>query len=117
MVFIQYFLCSLFDAYNYPNTYQLLTKTIHKLKENHINYGAIQTTTKESLQYPTEIIEEYRKKGLDNIFIRPLTPLGYALEKWDVIGYSVDEFIDFYRKCLNTILKINLINHLTHLLI
>lgn len=92
---------------NYPNTYQLLTKTIHKLKENHINYGAIQTTTKESLQYPTEIIEEYRKKGLDNIFIRPLTPLGYALEKWDVIGYSVDEFIDFYRKCLNTILEIN----------
>lgn len=47
---------------NYPNTYQLLTKTINKLKENHINYGAIQTTTKKSLNYPIEIINEYRKK-------------------------------------------------------
>ena len=80
---------------NYPNTYKLLGKTIAKLKENNIPYGAIQTTTKKSLKYPQEIINEYREKGLNNIFIRPLTPLGYALDKWDKIGYTVDEFKTF----------------------
>lgn len=92
---------------NYPNTYELLGKTIAKLKENNIPYGAIQTTTKKSLDYPQEIINEYKEKGLNNIFIRPLTPLGYALEKWDEIGYTVEEFKSFYKQCLNYILEIN----------
>ena len=36
-----------------------------------------------------------------------MTPLGYAEKNWDKIGYSVEEFLDFYRHILEYILKLN----------
>lgn len=40
--------------------------------------GAIQTTTRLSLDHPREIVDTYIENGFDRVFIRPLTPLGYA---------------------------------------
>lgn len=89
------------------NSYNILREKIEMLREKDLNYGAIQTTTKASLEQGKEIIDEYLNLGLDSIFIRPLTPLGYALERWDEIGYTVEEFLKFYKECLHYLIKMN----------
>ncbi|MEA3306209.1 MAG: His-Xaa-Ser system radical SAM maturase HxsB [Elusimicrobiota bacterium] len=69
--------------------------------------SALMTTTKYSLGYPKKIVDEYYNLGFGGIFLRPLSPIGYAKEVWGEIGYSPKEYIKFYEKALDYILKIN----------
>jgi uncharacterized protein len=69
--------------------------------------SALMTTTKESLQYPTEIIDEYLRLDLSSIFIRPLSPFGFAVKTAKAIGYGMDDFLAFYKKALTRIIEIN----------
>lgn len=80
---------------------------IGRLKQYKVPVGAIQTTTRKSLENPKGIIDAYLEERLPYVFIRPLTPLGYASEHWDEIGYTVDEFISFYREILEYMLRLN----------
>lgn len=80
---------------------------INILKKYDIVYGAIQTTTKNSLKHPEEIVDEYVNLDLESIFIRNLTPLGCANKNWEEIGYSTEEFLEFYEECFNRIIEIN----------
>ena len=88
-------------------TYEEVIGNIKRIKEYGVKIGAIQTTTRKSLAYPKEIVDTYRKCGLRYIFIRPLTPLGYAKEHWGEIGYDPEEFLRFYKVCLNEIIQCN----------
>ena len=72
------------------------------------NLNAILTVSKFSLPYHKEIIDEYIKMGFDNIFIRPLSPFGLQRQTFNIIGYQAEEFIDFYKKSMDYILKLNL---------
>lgn len=89
------------------NSYDLLQEKIEKLQANQVPFGAILTITKYSLEKHKDIIDEYLKLGLNNIFIRPLTPLGNALERWSEVGYSAKQFNDFYKKCISYLLQVN----------
>lgn len=88
-------------------TYADVLKGISKLKEYSIAYGAIQTTTKNSLHHAKEIVDTYVQLGLPSVFIRNLTPLGCANHSWDEIGYTPEEFIAFYKECFEYILELN----------
>jgi len=72
------------------------------------NPGATMTTTRFSLPYPKEIVDEYRQNGFQTIFLRPLSPFGLERQAIGVIGYSAEEFIAFYEKALDYILELNL---------
>ena len=50
---------------------------------------------------------EYVRLGLEDIFFRPLSPLGFAKEVWDKIGYDAAEFGKFYLRALEYVLKLN----------
>lgn len=69
--------------------------------------SALMTTTKESLKYSKEIIDEYVKNGFKSIFIRELNPYGFAEKAEKKIGYSTDDFLNFYKESLAYIIKIN----------
>jgi len=88
-------------------TYDKVIESVNKLRNHRLIVGAIQTTTKESLKYPREIVREYFNLGFDSIFLRPLTPLGKATANWDKIGYAAEEFLDFYNEAIDEIFKIN----------
>jgi His-Xaa-Ser system radical SAM maturase HxsB len=88
-------------------TYNDVLKGIKLIKRYGASPGAIQTTTRYSLDKYKEIIDKYIELGFSGIFLRPLTPLGFANESWDEIGYSEDEFMDFYKKSLRYILEQN----------
>ena len=67
--------------------------------------SAIQTTTRKSLCYPEEIIDEYISSGMHQLYVRPLTPLGCALENWNVIGYEPEEYVEFYCRLIDCMME------------
>ncbi len=69
--------------------------------------SALMTTTRLSLGREKEIVDEYRRLGLGGIFLRPLSPIGYAGSVWDEIGYRPEEFGEFYRRALAYIMEVN----------
>lgn len=91
--------------------------TIKWIKEFNLSYrdkglihngvSALLTVSKESLPYPIQIIDTYIKNGFTGIHVRPLTNLGCAAEEWDKIGYTPEEFIEFWRKTLDYIIACN----------
>jgi hypothetical protein len=54
-----------------------------------------------------EIVDEYCRNDLHSIFLRDLNPYGFASKSERAIGYSVRDFIDFYRNAFYYILAIN----------
>ncbi|MBR3354523.1 MAG: His-Xaa-Ser system radical SAM maturase HxsB [Oscillospiraceae bacterium] len=71
------------------------------------NIGAIETTTKYSLEKYKQIVDEYVSKGVSCIFLRPLTKLGKAIKNWDEIGYSSNAFVHFYQNALSYIIELS----------
>ncbi len=69
--------------------------------------SAIMTATRLSLLHPREIIDEYIRHGFQSIFLRNLSPYGFALKTQKHIGYTTDEFLAFYREALDYILEVN----------
>ena len=90
------------------NGYKVWKRNFDKVKRiTGKSYGAIQTTTRKSLSYPTEIVDEYINCGFSRVFVRPLTPLGYASDYWEKIGYTADEFLKFYSEVFNYTLRLS----------
>lgn len=88
--------------------YDATVSGILKLMESGVEIGAIQTTTAYSIKYSKAIVDEYVDNCLHNIFIRPLTPLGMAHDRWNSIGYTAELFNSFYKDTLKYIIKKNM---------
>jgi His-Xaa-Ser system radical SAM maturase HxsB len=69
--------------------------------------SALMTTTKSSLLYAEEIVDEYVKLGFSDIFIRPLSYYGFAKRNQRNLAYTVEEYMQFYAQALNRILYWN----------
>jgi radical SAM protein with 4Fe4S-binding SPASM domain len=65
------------------------------------------TTTEQSLQYPTEIVDEYVSLGFDAIFLRAISPYGFAIRTKQAFRYEADAFLAFYKKALDRIIDWN----------
>ncbi len=83
------------------------TYWINEIKSNY-NYplNALMVTTKHSLPYYKEIVDEYIKYDLRWIRLRHLDSLGYASQNKS-IDYSAEEYLDFWRKSVDYIVKRN----------
>lgn len=69
--------------------------------------SALMTTTSLSLPRVTDIIDEYLRQGFRGIFLRNLSPYGFAIKTKVFDGYSSDEWLNFYRTGLDYILELN----------
>lgn len=69
--------------------------------------SALMTTTRFSLTRGREIVDLYRELGMEQIFLRPLSPIGYAKRVWGDIGYEPEDFLRFYEDTLDYILELN----------
>ena len=88
-------------------TYDQIAPTIKLLNEKNMNIGLLNVITKYSLNFPKEIIDEYVGFKEKELYLKPLTYLGFAKEKWVEIGYTMDEFLEFWDKSLDYIFKLN----------
>ena len=68
---------------------------------------ALLTTTRRSLDRWKEIVDLYVSRKIRNIHLRPLNPFGFAAGTWERIGYSTEEFLDFYTAALDYIIELN----------
>jgi len=68
---------------------------------------ALLTATRRTLAKPRELVDLYVDLGIRNIHLRPLNPFGFANRTWQAIGYSMDEFMAFYRAALDYIIELN----------
>jgi radical SAM protein with 4Fe4S-binding SPASM domain len=65
------------------------------------------TTTPASLVRVTDIIDEYKRLGFRSIFLRSLSPYGFAVKTSLVRRYDVDDWVDFYKRGLAHIIELN----------
>jgi His-Xaa-Ser system radical SAM maturase HxsB len=91
------------------NSYELTTQKIDRARTilGVERVAALMTTTQLSLQYPREIIDEYVRQGFHSIFLRPISPYGFAIKTKKKTGYELEAFLNFYRTGLDHILQIN----------
>jgi His-Xaa-Ser system radical SAM maturase HxsB len=91
------------------NSYQLTVDNIHQAREvlGFDRVGALMTATRLSLSHPREIIDEYVRRGFQSIFLRCVSPYGFALKTSKLIGYTMDEFLHFYKEALDYIIEVN----------
>ncbi|HTK35508.1 MAG TPA: His-Xaa-Ser system radical SAM maturase HxsB [Caulobacteraceae bacterium] len=69
--------------------------------------GALMTTTEASLGRVEEIVDEYVRLGLDGIFLRPLSPYGFAVKTKQYAKYDSRLWLEFYERGLRYILRLN----------
>jgi len=92
------------------NSYELAIHGIELSRKilGNSRVSALMTTTNLSLDYPIEIVEEYYRQGFRNIFLRPISPYGFAVKNEGKNKYEMEKFLAFYKKALNRILDYNL---------
>lgn len=88
-------------------SFNAMLKGKQLLEKRGLRVGAIQTTTRASLNAAKEIVQAYIDTGFDSIFLRPLTMLGAAKQRWHEIGYTPEEFLSFYKAGLEEIIAAN----------
>lgn len=69
--------------------------------------AALMTTTAASLARAGDIVDEYVRLGLTSIFLRPLSPYGFAVKTGLAKAYGADEWLEFYRSALGRIVEVN----------
>jgi His-Xaa-Ser system radical SAM maturase HxsB len=91
------------------NSHELAVAGIRRAKEflGPDRVGALMTTTQASLDRIDEIIDEYLRQGLDGIFLRPLSPFGFAIKTKQYHRYDIKKWLRFYKRGLRRILDIN----------
>jgi His-Xaa-Ser system radical SAM maturase HxsB len=91
------------------NSYEMALEGIKRARRKlgSSRVAALMTTTQLSLQYPREIIDEYVRQSFHTIFLRPISPFGFAVRSRHRTGYEMDAFLNFYRTGLDHILDIN----------
>lgn len=87
-------------------------KTIEGIKKIQDQIGqdkvsALMTTTSQSLKQPMQIIDEYVRQNLHSIFLRPLSPYGFAIKTKQMEKYNIDNWMEFYKVGLEYIIDLN----------
>jgi His-Xaa-Ser system radical SAM maturase HxsB len=91
------------------NGYQLTAEGIRKAQAvlGRDKVAALMTTTEASLLRVREIIDTYLSLGLNAIFLRTLSPYGFADKTKEAYKYDMDRWFEFYKEGLDYILEIN----------
>lgn len=69
--------------------------------------SALMTTTDASLGRVREVIDEYVRQGFHSIFLRPLSPYGFAARAGHFARYDAERWLDFYREGIEYVLELN----------
>jgi uncharacterized protein len=91
------------------NSHQLAVEGIRRaqLVLGRDRVGALMTTTEASLDRVEDIIDEYLRLDLDGIFLRPLSPYGFAVKTKQFDKYGGRDWLKFYERGLRYILEVN----------
>lgn len=91
------------------NSFERTVDGIQRAREvlGHDRVTALTTVTRQSLGHAKAIIDTYVSLGFGSVFLRPLSPYGFAAKTIQGIGYSTAEFLHFYDHALDYIIDLN----------
>lgn len=69
--------------------------------------AAMPTLTRAAMADPKAVIDVYRDLGFGSIFLRPISPYGFARKTRRAIGYNMAAFVLFYAQALEYLLALN----------
>ena len=94
---------------SYQRTIEGINRVRSTLGRNQVN--ALMTTSKASLGRVKDIIDEYVRQDFNGIFLRTMSPYGFAIKtKW-YEAYHSNEWLKFYFDGLDYILELNRAGH------
>jgi uncharacterized protein len=87
------------------DSYSRMTANLDRIRQavGSERVAALMTTTALSLEHPEEIVDEYVRLGFGEIFIRPISPYGFAVKTKTAYRYQVDRFLEFFKRCLDRV--------------
>jgi len=74
---------------------------------NHYRVEALPTITRPSLSRWKEVVDQFVDAGCRAIFLRKLDPFGFAAKSAKTLGYSMDEYLEFYANAVDYIIDLN----------
>ncbi|HEC8322369.1 His-Xaa-Ser system radical SAM maturase HxsB [Providencia huaxiensis] len=88
------------------NSYQIVVKNIKKLQKaiGKCRVATVTTVTKALLDDPLELLLAHQEVDIFDMFIRPISPYGFAKSKND---YTIEEYLVFYEQLLELIIHFN----------
>jgi His-Xaa-Ser system radical SAM maturase HxsB len=91
------------------NSHEKFIEGLSKAREvlGYDKVSALMTTTEGSLNCVKEIIDEYVRLGFNGIFLRSLSPYGFAIKTKKYVEYKVERWLDFYKEGLEYIIQLN----------
>jgi His-Xaa-Ser system radical SAM maturase HxsB len=91
------------------NSYQKTIEGIQLSREilGKHSVSALMTTTEASLGRVKEIIDEYISVEFNGIFLRHLSPYGFAIKTKTYLAYSTERWLEFYKEGLEYIIDLN----------
>jgi His-Xaa-Ser system radical SAM maturase HxsB len=91
------------------DSHEVMARNLERARAvlGHDRVAAIMTTTERSLRHPTEIVDEYVRLGFDAIFLRNISPYGFAVRTGAAHRYETDRFLTFYKTALTHIINLN----------
>lgn len=98
------------------NSHALLVEWMQKINEryremgldtNHYRVEALPTITRPSLSQWKAIVDEFVAVGCRAVFLRKLDPFGFAAKSAKTLGYSMDEYLEFYANAVDYIIELN----------
>jgi His-Xaa-Ser system radical SAM maturase HxsB len=96
-----------------PNpTHDSFARTVDSLARaravvGHEGVAAMPTLTRAAMADPKAVIDVYRELGFGSIFLRPISPYGFARKTRRAIGYDMAAFVAFYDQALEYLLALN----------
>ncbi|MBP0599549.1 His-Xaa-Ser system radical SAM maturase HxsB [Herbaspirillum sp. LeCh32-8] len=90
---------------SYERTIAGIRKVRQKLGRT--SASALMTTTAASLPRVKEIIDEYLEQEFHGIFLRPLSPYGFAMKTKFYRAYDAARWLQFYDEGLDYIIEVN----------
>jgi uncharacterized protein len=91
------------------NSYEKATEGIRLARRilGRDRVSALMTTTEASLNRVKAIIDEYLALEFNGIFLRPLSPYGFALKTKSYRSYNTARWLQFYKEGINYIVELN----------
>lgn len=92
------------------NSHELAVAGIRRAREalGADRVSALMTTSEASLALPEAIVDEYVARGFGSIFLRSISPYGFAVKSGQAFRYAMDAWLAFYEKGLRHIIALNL---------
>jgi uncharacterized protein len=92
------------------DSYQRTIEGIHRVRRElgRDSVGALMTTTAASLSQVKAIVDEYIAQDFRGIFLRPLSPYGFAIKTKFYQAYDQSKWLEFYFEGLDYIIDLNL---------